>query len=105
MGQVVTLGVTAAMSAFQLIETTANGASAGGIIGQGAIVGAGVAVFLFMDRKAAAEQKRNRAERRASDKAATEERRALLARNIELEAEVRSLHDQIFRLLTRDKEG
>ena len=90
----VTLGASAAVFVAQLVED--NGEPSVGV--QGAIVGAGIAVFVFFDRRERKASQERNLERRAADEAKD-------ARIAELEDRVEHLTQRLFDILGGRHDG
>ncbi len=86
--QALTVGATLGVAGFQLIESVDRNSTTGGVIGQLGVIGAGVAVFLYQERRRKAEQDALNEQRRESD-------RIKDARIAELETRNASLVDRM----------
>lgn len=86
--QAATVSATLALAAFQIVQSAESGSSVDQLAGQATIVGTGVAVFLYQERRRRSEQAAWNKARRESDKAKD-------ARIRELEQRVDRLVDRI----------
>lgn len=91
--QGVTAGATVAIAAWRIVESAESGATLDQLLGQGTIVGTGVAVFLWQER-------RRKAEAAAANKARRESDKSKDNRIRELERQV----DHLVRQITRTPE-
>ena len=64
-----TVGATLGVAGFQLIESVDRDTPIGGVAGQLGVIGAGVAVFLYQERRRKADQAELNDQRRKSDEA------------------------------------